>query len=65
MADDRTTRDRPVHRSCERQRLEEQLWSLAYQHLWPALRNKPKARGPKSKQRSYDQARTTAQARRV
>jgi hypothetical protein len=61
MADDRKTQDRPLQRSYERHRLEEQLWSLAYQHVSPVIRKKPKASGSKTKYRHYEPSRTTAQ----
>jgi hypothetical protein len=61
MADDRKTRDRPLQRSFERQRLEEQLWSLAYQQVWPVIRKKPKASGSKTKHGLYEPSHSTAQ----
>jgi hypothetical protein len=64
MADERTSQDRPVHRSYESQRLEEQLWSLAYECVWPVVRTKSKARGPTTKQRRYARARTATQTKR-
>jgi hypothetical protein len=60
MADDRKSQDRPVQRSFERHRLEEQLWSLAYQYLWSVMRMKSKPSGAKTKRRRYQQSRTTA-----
>ena len=50
MADDRKTQDRPVQRRYECHRLEEQLWSLAFQQVWPVIRKKPKASGAPSNQ---------------
>jgi hypothetical protein len=61
MADDRKTRDRPLQRSFERHRVEEQLWSLAYQQVWPVIRKKPKASGAKTKHRLYEPSRATPQ----
>jgi hypothetical protein len=59
MADDRKTRDRPVQRWSERQRLEEQLWSLAYEQVWPVIRKKPKAGGAKANQQPRQRSRLT------
>jgi hypothetical protein len=56
MADDRKIRDHPVQRSFECHRLEEQLWSLAYQQLRPVIRRKTRASGAKTKQRFYGQS---------
>ncbi len=58
MADDRKTHDRPVHRCYECHRLEEQLWSLAYEQLWPVIRRKPKANGAPTNQHVYERSRT-------
>jgi hypothetical protein len=59
MADDRKTRDRPVQRSFECHRLQEQLWSMAYQRLLPVIRRKTQASGAKTKQRRYGQSRVS------
>ena len=59
MADDRKTHDRVVRRSFECHRLEEQLWSLAYQQVLAMIRQKTKANGVQSKQPYYEQARKT------
>jgi hypothetical protein len=48
MADDRKTLERPLQRTFECHRLQEQLWSLAYQRLWPLIRRKIPARGAKT-----------------
>jgi hypothetical protein len=61
MADDRKTQDRPVQRSYERHRLEEQLWSLAYQYVWPVIRKASKTNGHNAKRRCYENARASAQ----
>ena len=45
MADERKAKDRPVHRCCECHRLEEQIWSLAYEQVWAVIRKKTKASG--------------------
>jgi hypothetical protein len=66
MADDRKTPDRPVQRCFEGHRLEEQLWSLAYQQLWPVIRRKRTADAAKSKQRhGQNSGATPNQARRA
>jgi len=66
MADDGRTRDRPVRRSFECHRLEEQLWSMAYQQICPVIRQRTKASGTNSKSR-YDKPtrRAAKQARRA
>jgi hypothetical protein len=61
MADDRKTQDRPVLRSFERHRLEEQLWSLAFHHVWSVIRKKPKASGANTNHRPNKPSRATAQ----
>jgi hypothetical protein len=61
MADDRRTRDRRVQRSCECHRLEDQLWSLAYQQLWPVIRKQPKAKGTPTNQRHCERPSPTSQ----
>lgn len=58
MADDRKTQDRPVHRGYECHRLEEQLWFLAYEQVWPVIRRNPKANGAPTNQRVYEPLRT-------
>lgn len=64
MADDRKRRDRPVLRVFQCHRLEEQLWSLAYQHLLPVIRKR--AAGAKHQQRLYEKKRiATPKARRA
>jgi len=45
--------DPPVRRAFEVHRLEEQLWSLAFQQIRPVIRKKTKASGVDSKTRSY------------
>jgi hypothetical protein len=57
MADDRKMRERPVQRAFECHRLEEQLWSMAYQQLRPVIRRKIQASDGKTKQRHYGQSR--------
>jgi len=42
MEDERKAQDRALQRSYEGHRLEEQLCSLAYQQVWPAIRKKEK-----------------------
>ena len=59
MADIRKTPQRPVRRSSECHRLEDQLWSLAYQVLWPVIRKKTKATHATKKQPSHERIRTT------
>lgn len=61
MADDRKTQDRLVLRSFERHRLEEQLLSLAFHHVWSVIRKMPKASGANTKHRSGKPSRSTAQ----
>lgn len=34
----RNSRDRSVSRRCETNRLEDELWTLAYEHVWPLVR---------------------------
>jgi hypothetical protein len=46
-----------VQRAFECHRLEEELWSLAYQQLEPVIRRKTPASGAKTKQRNYGQSR--------
>ena len=53
MADDRNSQDRPVKRSFESHRLEEQLWSLAYQYVVPVIRRKLPTSGAHSQHRRY------------
>jgi hypothetical protein len=38
MEDNRTGSARPLQRCFEGHRLEEQLWSIAYEQIWPVLR---------------------------
>jgi hypothetical protein len=38
MEDNRTAAERTLQRRFERNRLEEQLWSMAYEHVWPVIR---------------------------
>jgi len=38
MEDNRRGSARPLQRCCEGHRLEEQLWSIAYDQIWPVLR---------------------------
>jgi hypothetical protein len=64
MADERTSQDRPVHRCCEVQCLEEQLWSLAYECVFPVVRKRSRASGPTTKQRRDEPARTARQTSR-
>jgi hypothetical protein len=59
MADGRKGQDRPMFRVFQRHRLEEQLWSLAYQHILPVIRKR--ACGAKSQQRLYDKTCVHAQ----
>lgn len=59
MADDRKRQDRPVLRVLQRQRLEDQLWSLAYQHVLPVVRKR--TGGAKKHQRLYEKTRIHAQ----
>ena len=58
MADDRKAQDRPVQRSYECHRLEEQLWSLAYEQVLPVIHRKPKASGAQNNQHPYERSRT-------
>ena len=53
MAGERKAQDRALQRSFECHRLEEQMWSLAYQEVWPVIRQKPKAERRQTKQRSW------------
>lgn len=55
MADDRKRQDRPVRRVFQGHRLEEQLWSLAYQYLWPGIHQR--AGGAKKQPRLYEKTR--------
>jgi hypothetical protein len=50
MAGERKAQERVLRRSFERHRLEEQLLSLAYQEVWPRIRNRPKANAAQSNQ---------------
>lgn len=54
MADDRKSQDRPVKRSFECHRLQDQLWSLAYQHVLPVIRRKLQASGAINNQHRYE-----------
>jgi hypothetical protein len=38
MADTRSAPTRCVHRCFERSRLEDQVWTLAYETVWPVVR---------------------------
>jgi hypothetical protein len=38
MEENRRTREPTLHRSCERNRLEDQLWTMAYELVWPVIR---------------------------
>jgi hypothetical protein len=58
MADDRKARDRALHRSTECHRLEEQLWSLAYEQVLPVIHRTPKTSGAQNNQHHYQQSRT-------
>lgn len=62
MVDDRKRQDRPVVRAFQRHRLEEQLWSLAYQHILPVI---CKRAGAKNQQRCDEQTRIHAKGRRA
>ena len=42
MEDNRTAAERTLQRRFERNRLEEQLWSMAYEHVWPVIRRSMK-----------------------
>jgi hypothetical protein len=57
MAGERKALDRALQRSYELHRLEEELWSLAYQHVWPAIRKKPKAKDAQTKRRHGERSR--------
>jgi hypothetical protein len=45
-----------VQRCYERHRMEEQLWSLAYQQVWPVIRKKPRASGAQTNQRRFERS---------
>ena len=34
----RNSKDRSVRRTCEMNRLEDELWALAYEQVWPLFR---------------------------
>jgi len=38
MEDNRTAPERALQRRFEANRLEDQLWALAYEHVWPQIR---------------------------
>ncbi len=38
MEENRTAAERTLQRRFEMNRLEEQLWSMAYEHVWPVIR---------------------------
>jgi len=40
MEDNRRALERPLQRAFEPNRLEEQLWTLAYERVWPVLRRR-------------------------
>ena len=40
MEDNRKRRDRPLQRCCQCHRLEEQLWTAAYEEIWPVVRRR-------------------------
>lgn len=61
MADDRKTQDRFLYRCYECHRLEEQLWSLAYEQVWPVIRGKPKTIGATTNQLAYERPQTSPQ----
>jgi hypothetical protein len=57
MGDERKAQDRALQRSYESHRLEEQLWSLAYQEVWRTIRKRPKANDAKTKRRRCERSR--------
>jgi hypothetical protein len=57
MGDERKAQDRALQRSYEGHRLEEQLWSLAYQEVWRTIRKQPKANGAHSERRRCERSR--------
>jgi hypothetical protein len=40
MEDKRRALERPLQRALETNRLEDQLWTLAYERVWPVLRRR-------------------------
>lgn len=44
MEDNRKAPERGLRRSFEGNRLEEELWAMAYEHIWPAVQRSPKRR---------------------
>jgi hypothetical protein len=56
MGDKRKAQDRVLQRSYESHRLEEQLWSLAYQEVWRTFRKKPKANDAKTRRRHCERS---------
>jgi hypothetical protein len=57
MGDERKAQDRALQRSYEGHRLEEQLWSLAYQEVWRTIRKRAKANDAKTKRRPGERSR--------
>ena len=57
MGDERKAQDRALQRSYESHRLEDQLWSLAYQEVWRTVRKKPKANGTHTERRRGERPR--------
>jgi len=55
MADERKRRDRLVQRGFECHRLEDELWSLAYEQILPVIRKR--AGGVKKQKRHYEKTR--------
>lgn len=52
MADTRKTKDRCLRSCQEVSRLEEQLWSMAYEQIWPVVRKRQLRRQQPAKVRT-------------
>jgi hypothetical protein len=59
MADDQKRQERPLRRVFQGHRLQEQLWSLAYQLVVPVIRRR--LGDAKNKPRVYEKLRSHAQ----
>lgn len=51
MADNLKARSRALRRCHEGGRLEEELWCLAYERVWPLIRGSPRRSGKSKKTR--------------
>jgi hypothetical protein len=64
MEDNRKSPERSVQRSFECTRLEEQLWAMAYEELWPVVQRSLRERRelPRRRERSSGETRIARRA---